>query len=97
MHTACLLTAVGYPLSLSFVVVCVVGCVLAGSSADIATVEIDFGDGGHSYQAATDHTYLEPGRVFTGFATVVDRRGQAVTQVRSEHCEQRYGMLPGVD
>lgn len=44
-------------------------------------MEFDFGDGGHSYQAAPEHTYLEPGRVFTGFATVVDRRGQAVTQV----------------
>lgn len=54
---------------------------LVGDPADIATVEFDFGDGGHSYQAAPEHTYLEPGRVFTGFATVVDRRGQAVTQV----------------
>lgn len=84
-----------HPFNVSIVVACVVGCVLAGSSADIATVEIDFGDGGHSYQAAPDHTYLEPGRVFTGFATVVDRRGQAVTQVSGDHCGQWHGKFMG--
>lgn len=58
---------------------CVVDIV--GSPDDVASLEIDFGDGATSYQASVDHTYLEPGRVFSGFAIVVDTRGQTTTQV----------------
>jgi hypothetical protein len=52
-----------------------------GDADDVATLEYDFGDGGHSYQAQVQHTYTEPGRIFNGFVSLVDRRGQTVVQV----------------
>lgn len=52
----------------------------AGGLDAVATLEWDFGDGGHSYQAAPTHVYSEPGRRFSGFAIVVDSQGQAVTK-----------------
>lgn len=57
------------------------GC--TGDPSDVATIEYDFGDGANSYNAQPTHTYVEAGRMFSGFVSIVDRRGQAVVQVRS--------------
>ncbi|KXZ52862.1 hypothetical protein GPECTOR_8g244 [Gonium pectorale] len=41
-----------------------------GDPGAVATIEWDFGDLGHSYQAGPQHTYVEPGRAHYGTVTV---------------------------
>lgn len=52
----------------------------AGGMEAVASVEWDFGDARHSYQAAPTHVYQEPGRRYSGFVTVTDRQGQAIVK-----------------
>ncbi|GFR43733.1 hypothetical protein Agub_g4844 [Astrephomene gubernaculifera] len=62
------------PLSVAF------SLFIQGDPRVVATVEYDFGDGGHSYQANPVHVYGEAGRALYGSVTVVDRAGQAVSK-----------------